>query len=441
MRCPRVGLIISERRVMGAAIKRGGHITHWNLDSDESLSARLATELKWIGSPAGRVRVALDRALVVVKPIEVPRAAERDLPRLITFELERRVPFPADDVRFDWLTQPGGQGEARRLLVAACEGRTVATALRLVEGLKRRPRSLTVAAHDLRALLPRRLLARRALWVHRTETGADLLCLADGALVLSRRLPSQPPDTLAEDLTHTLPLVGWDACDAIWISGADADRFVGSAALARLGSLVSTPPYRRRAAALIAQVPVEQHASALPALGVALGVVPPRLDLLPRAMRPRTPTLAQRATASLAALAGLMGIGLAVTHGYMQERYLRHVNDEIRRLQPELQAVEKLAGEVAERKRLLALVRTAEHNGLHPVAVLHELTTLVPADTWLQAVTLDKQGVELTGQAGAASQLIPILEASPDLQRVELTAPVTKAQGKEQFRLRAVWER
>jgi Tfp pilus assembly protein PilN len=66
---------------------------------------------------------------------------------------------------------------------------------------------------------------------------------------------------------------------------------------------------------------------------------------------------------------------------------------------------------------------------------------LVPADAWLQAVSLDTQGVELTGQAGAASQLIPVLEASPGLQRVELTAPVTKAQGKEQFRLRAVWER
>jgi Tfp pilus assembly protein PilN len=438
---PRVGLIISEKRVTGAAIWRGGRVTHWNLDADESLSARLATELEPLGSPAGRVRLALDRALVIVKPIEVPRAADRDLPRLITFELARRVPFPADDVRFDWLTQPGGHGEARRLLVTACEGRFVATALRLVEGLKRRPRSLTIAAHDLRALLPRRLPARRALWVHRYETGADLLCLADGALVLSRRLPSHPSDALAEDLARTLPLVGWEACDAIWISGADADRFIASSALAVRGTVVSTPPYRSRAAALIAQVPVEQQPAALPALGVALGVAPPRLDLLPRELRPRTPTLAQRATVGLAALAGLMAIALAVTHGYMQERYLRQVSDEIRRLQPEMQAVERLAGEVADRKRLLTLVRTAEQNGLHPVAVLHELTNLVPADAWLQAISLDTHGVELTGQAGAASQLIPVLEASPDLQRVELTAPVTKTQGKEQFRLHAVWER
>jgi hypothetical protein len=54
---------------------------------------------------------------------------------------------------------------------------------------------------------------------------------------------------------------------------------------------------------------------------------------------------------------------------------------------------------------------------------------------------MDSQGVEIIGQAGAASQLIPTLESSPWLERVEFTSPVTKGQGKEQFRLRANWER
>ena len=43
-------------------------------------------------------------------------------------------------------------------------------------------------------------------------------------------------------------------------------------------------------------------------------------------------------------------------------------------------------------------------------------------------------------QADAASQLIPILEGSRWLERVEFTSPVTKLQGKEQFRIRAAWE-
>jgi hypothetical protein len=54
---------------------------------------------------------------------------------------------------------------------------------------------------------------------------------------------------------------------------------------------------------------------------------------------------------------------------------------------------------------------------------------------------MDRLGVELTGQSDAASTLIPLLEASSRLERVEFTSPVTKVQNKEQFRIRASWER
>jgi hypothetical protein len=48
--------------------------------------------------------------------------------------------------------------------------------------------------------------------------------------------------------------------------------------------------------------------------------------------------------------------------------------------------------------------------------------------------------VELTGQATAANQLIPLLENSPRLEKVEFASPVTKGRDKEQFRIRASWE-
>jgi len=73
--------------------------------------------------------------------------------------------------------------------------------------------------------------------------------------------------------------------------------------------------------------------------------------------------------------------------------------------------------------------------------VLRELTETLPASAWLQALAMDRQGVELTGQADGASALIPLLEASSRLERAELTSPVTKTQNKEQFRIRAAWEK
>jgi hypothetical protein len=46
----------------------------------------------------------------------------------------------------------------------------------------------------------------------------------------------------------------------------------------------------------------------------------------------------------------------------------------------------------------------------------------------------------MTGQAGAASNLIPLLENSPRLERVEFASPVTRGRDREQFRIRAAWE-
>src|SRR5262249_13780163 len=58
----------------------------------------------------------------------------------------------------------------------------------------------------------------------------------------------------------------------------------------------------------------------------------------------------------------------------------------------------------------------------------------------LTLLSADTKGVELTGQAAAAAALIPLLENSPRLERVEFSSPVTRGRDKEQFRIRASWE-
>src|SRR5262249_37441068 len=81
----------------------------------------------------------------------------------------------------------------------------------------------------------------------------------------------------------------------------------------------------------------------------------------------------------------------------------------------------------------------AQH--IRVLRLLRELTEQLPADVWLTNLSVDRKGIELAGFANAASQLIPLLEASPTLERVEFTSPVTKGRDKEQFRLKASWER
>jgi general secretion pathway protein L len=73
------------------------------------------------------------------------------------------------------------------------------------------------------------------------------------------------------------------------------------------------------------------------------------------------------------------------------------------------------------------------------VDIWEELAQLVPQTTYLTAVEIRGQELQLNGVSAAATDLIPVLERSPMFSAVELSGPATmdRATGKEQFSLRA----
>ena len=184
----------------------------------------------------------------------------------------------------------------------------------------------------------------------------------------------------------------------------------------------------------------EEQGAALLALAVAVGPRTPALNLLPAEARLWTPSREQLVTVGIIGVTALLGLALALTHVIKTERYLDHLSQEIRRLDPEVKAVERLAGELGQKRRVLAALEAAQDGRIPALPILSELTETLPQGAWLQGLTLDRQGIELVGQSDGASALIPLLEASDRLERVEFTSPVTKTQNKEQFRLRAAWE-
>ena len=102
-----------------------------------------------------------------VKPIELPPVAG-ELRDMVQFELERHLPFTADDAPFDFVPLPAVRADdpsaGQRVLVAAADRRIIEAVLRVAEEARLRPASITVAAHDLVSLVQpprRRRQARR----------------------------------------------------------------------------------------------------------------------------------------------------------------------------------------------------------------------------------------------------------------------------------------
>jgi len=435
----RIGLVVDNGRLTVVGIAGRDQVEHFVVEDAEDPAATLAAELQARGLTGRHLRVGLDRRLAVVKAIELPRAAGGDIGAMIGFELERHVPFPAESVRFDWMELPSGPDEPHHVLIVAAERRTVERPLGLLAAAHRRPAAVVIACHELPALLGREAPTSRAVWAHRHGEATDLLFLDGRRLLMSRRVTTGTTDDLAREIRRRLPMLRWSDCEAVWLSGRDAAAGIPDLA-ALMGVSVSAPPYAPDRAALVAALPVEEEGPALLALAVAVGPRSPLLNLLPSQARPWTPSREQLVTVGIIGVTALLGLTLALTHVIKTERHLGRLSQEIRRLDPEVKAVERLATELGGKRRMLAALQAAQDGRIPVLPVLRELTETLPQGAWLQGLTLDRQGVELVGQSDAASALIPLLEASERLERVEFTSPVTKSQNKEQFRLRAAWE-
>lgn len=431
----RLGIVLKEHQlaVVGLAGSRARQV--FTLEDQENPAAVLRGELE-----ARRLRVrgaalGLPRSLATVKVLELP-AVGGSLSQMVAFELERHVPFPAEDAAFDFLPLPAARGAPQRVLVVACERRTVDRALRMLEEARLAPRSLSVACHDLVSLLGPWGKGKPAVWVHLVGDDAELLFLEGRRLRLSRSVPAAD---LTGEIGKSLMHLGWEEPAGLWVSG-DRAQEVLAGGLAGVGAAPGPPPLSSRARTAVASLGDSANGLTILALAVALAPRHRALNLLPAALRPRQLTWGQWVTAGNLAAAALLGVALLFARGYQVERHLNRINTAIRALDPEVKAVERLMSEVERKRQLLATLKTVEESALRPLPLLRELTELIPPDAWLTTVSFDTKSVEFTGQATAANQLIPLLEGSPRLEKVEFASPVTRGRDKEQFRIKASWE-
>lgn len=433
----RLGVALTDSAIGLVALKGRRIVSAFTVEGQEHPAAVLKAELQSRRIRWRKARVGISRSLTVVKFLDLPPVVDGSLARMVAYELERHLPFSAEDACFDFARLPGPKGGPLEALVVAAERRAVDRVLRVLEEAELRPLSLTVAAHDLIALVGRWSRNDRAAWLHRAGEEVNLLLIEGLQIRLSRSLPWTEEETLAEEIRKSLALLRWNDPAGLWVSGDESPALAAS--LASLGH-AAPPPFSPAAARAIDALGEAESGLTLLALATALGPRRPPLNLLPESLRPRQLTAVQLATAASVTVTALLGLSVLFAQGYQDRRSLAQLNRAIRALEPEVRAVERLSAELEKKRRLVATVKAVEQSSLKPLLLLRELTEIIPADAWLTALNMDAKGVELTGQAAAASQLISLLEGSSRLEKVEFASPVTKARDKEQFRIRASWE-
>jgi hypothetical protein len=162
----------------------------------------------------------------------------------------------------------------------------------------------------------------------------------------------------------------------------------------------------------------------------------PRIRLRPDPQR--TLRLSTRMTSLLAAACvGCVGLGLGYTLWRQQvllqdvERRTEAIAGPARSIVGRLNDIRDVNGQIAD---LIAARSTPKI-----VHIWEELALLLPSTTYLTAVDVRGQDLQMSGISATSAELIRILERSSMFSTVELAGPVTvdRASGREQFSLRA----
>ncbi len=439
-----VGLAPRDGRIEVAAVRRRRTgrprlLAGFTVTADEDAAAAIRARLREAGVRARRAHVSLPRRMVVAKAIELPAVPGADLARMVRFELERHLPFPATDAVFDFEPFATDAGPVRVLLVAI-ERRVQERLTDVVSQAGLAARLVGVGIHGIARLLAREDPVRGRLVVWAEAAEAELAAVVGGRVVASRAfpLPAEPADAraraLGDELTRTLAALS-PADRAELVEVVVTGQAPGGLGWAELPVRVGGPP---------AIAPGGVDDPGLPALAAALerpARGEPVANLLPEELRPRPFPWPVAATAALAALTLALGTAIPAVTLVRERRALAALDAEVARLAPAVRHAEQLAGELERARREATALRGFETAGVRALPLLRELTEALPGDVWLTNLSADRNGLELAGFANAASQLISLLEGLPTLERVEFISPVTKGRDREQFRLKAAWER
>lgn len=417
------------------------------------------------GLKAPRTAVALPREAVLLRSVGFPRTVENDLARAVEYQLDSLHPFEDGEVYWDYAVWKWPEEGAWGKLTASA-GEAAGGKLEALVGIAARKGVDETAAWFEEAGIPvSQFGVKAALWIgmfwgrlQAAFPGAPVLFLLQvggertefvgytpGREPIWQELAAAEEGEAQEAVTENVkreleqalatlrvspenrpPLIvlGSHEPAAAWLGSAElpfqivpAEQLLGSS-LSGAEGLGEGKGWTELAAGLAAA-----------GSGVALP-----LNLLPAEKRTYEATGTHAPTYALAALVAVLALALGAHAPFQDWLYSRRLEREMQALRPQVQELEAAQTGAEAAQARLRLLGEARQSVRVPLAVLNELTRILPQEVWLQQFTYDGQTVNITGTAQAASGLLQTLAASPYFENPQFRSSISRTQeGQERF--------
>ncbi|VBB41983.1 putative Fimbrial assembly protein [uncultured Desulfatiglans sp.] len=384
--------------------------------------------------------VGRDRAFV--RFIDLPLAVKENLRETIGYEIEKYIPFPAEEVCFDFeVVAEDREAGQMKVLLAVARLRSIeplfgdgASSSLLLSGIE--PSASALANF---CLLGVGSVGRgSAAFLFSGDGDAELNLVEGRRLIYSRAFPAGAGragqvQAWVEGLRRLRKEVeGPDGGGLIpvYISAEET-------AFAALSSDDGLSGFEPR--------PVDPDGLGLPsrhfipAYGLALrglgeGFV--KLDLLPPRYRKKASRTGLYVFSVLAVLVVVLAFAWGAGSYHQEKDYLAQLEEAQTQLEADVSRIREITAESEALEARIGYLNSLEQGDTQVLDILRELTRLIPETAWLRRFSYSERSVEIEGYADTASELITLLEDSPIFKDVSFLSGITKSrEGKETFRI------
>ncbi len=294
--------------------------------------------------------------------------------------------------------------------------------------------------------------------------GIETTVLKNGAIEFSRyrqlnnselengyansKLPPQKYDSIADELVSTIieelqnvlslskNVESSEPIETIWLAGSG---LLADSLAKKIEQ--STKTTVQKIEYNITTLQDEEYSSAfqITALGLALQELeelPIATNLLHSKEKPKTTRAKAKSTLILAGLC-LLILGFLWGNQMMYNKEtLAGLDKQLKEIKSRAGAFEKVDLEFNDLERIAQTLNAVDSANPEKLPVLLELTKILPPDTWLQSIKINKNEMEMRGYSSVASKLIPIIESSPLFESTVFSGTIISEANGEKFTIK-----
>jgi Tfp pilus assembly protein PilN len=431
-----------ESHFSGGVFTHFKRIANYRLRDREQLRQEIQLFFKSNRLSRDNIVLGIPRKDIVLRYLDFPSEVEDNLKQVVHYQVQTFEPTEEEKYYYDYILLDGNRKKA-----------LLDEYLQYLLDLGIRPTMVLGCSFGLSNIFLRStkdIQEKTFILADLSSSTLELTALRHGALIYSREVPKGGDQTWKDLILHEIDQAASkmrlgpnDTLEKIILAGESSESAYGeiSAEIPDCELLKSSIPF---------DVPGDNKShlnEAASSLGLAFSGMVRRpslkMNLLPPELRIRQTRWAYVPAILLGLAIIVLSIGIGFHRTIQNGKLIGRLDDEIQKLEVPVARVQSIRNQADNlHKRIQSVEKLLGQRDMN-LEILRELTTILPADTYLNTYNYRNGAVRIGGLSGSSSDLISKLEDSPLLKDVGTSGPIYKdaRTGKNRFTLNAQLEK